>query len=157
MLTQTQTESLKVEMALWFCRHCLLWVVINDKPHPYTFHFVTGKPLQSLDITVTEASGTKVNARQRWANWLIGAIWLGTIFAAVITLRIHPATAVTAALTVRRFSFHTNANRILVQKPLLRNRECGPTALRDRGPAEAPINQGGKRVCFLPHTICSSG
>jgi hypothetical protein len=31
-------------------------------PHLYTFHFVTGKPLQSLDITVTDASGAKINA-----------------------------------------------------------------------------------------------
>jgi hypothetical protein len=50
---------------------------------------------------------------RRWVNWVIVVVWIGTISAALITLNIHPATAVTASLTVRRFSFRTNANHIL--------------------------------------------
>jgi hypothetical protein len=56
---------------------------------------------------------TPQKTRRRWLKWTVLVIWVVTFLAVLIADHIHPATTVEVSLTVREFSFRTNASHIL--------------------------------------------
>ena len=50
---------------------------------------------------------------RRWLAWTIGGVWGATILAVLIANHTHPATTARVSLSVREFSFRTDARRIL--------------------------------------------
>ena len=50
---------------------------------------------------------------RRWVAWTVLAVWIATVLAVLIADHTHPATTAQISLSVREFSFRTNASHIL--------------------------------------------
>ncbi len=50
---------------------------------------------------------------RRWLAWTIGGVWSATVLAVLIANHTHPATTAKVSISVKEFSFRTNASHIL--------------------------------------------
>lgn len=81
-----------------------------------------------------------------WIGWTIGGIWILTALAVFIATRMHPATAANVLLSVREFSFRTNATSILGPSNQEQLLVSGVGSLRIEFTSPQLINVSGKSV-----------
>ena len=50
---------------------------------------------------------------RRWLAWTVAGVWIAIALVVLVTIRMHPSTVASASLSVRQFTFRTNARRVL--------------------------------------------